>query len=242
MNDTPSEQNETPSVVHLDPDRDSDRASAGAGAGAGEAPRPAGEPEGAFEPAGSGDRRLSLQMRILTVLVALVAIGVLFWPRGEGGREAPGGFLIDAGGRPVPVGSRMAPVTLVHFWATWCPPCMTEIPSLDRLADDFGEFRGDFTILMVSVADDMERVETFVGDRASSVLYDPSWEVAHRYGTRKLPESYLVVRGEVVERWIGPQEWGDPGIRERIREAIDGLRSGEQTASSGRPPREGAAG
>jgi thiol-disulfide isomerase/thioredoxin len=183
---------------------------------------------------GAGDaataRRLSLQARIFTVVVALLAAAVLFWPRGSGDEEAPGGFLIDAGGRPVPVAARMAPVTLVHFWATWCPPCMTEVPSLDRLSEDFAEYRGDFTILMVAVDDDQERVKSFVGDRASSVLYDPSWEVTHRYGTRKLPETYLVVRGTVKERWIGPQDWGDPDIRRQIREAIDGLRSGEQTA------------
>jgi thiol-disulfide isomerase/thioredoxin len=162
---------------------------------------------------------------MVAILVALMAVAVVFWPRGDGSREAPGGFLIDQQGRPVPVGSRMAPVTLVHFWATWCPPCMTEIPSLGVLAEDFGQYRGDFTILMVAVADDMERVEEFVGDRVGSVLFDPSWEVTHRYGTRKLPETYLVVKGEVVERWIGAQDWRDPKIRQRVQEAIDGLRT-----------------
>jgi thiol-disulfide isomerase/thioredoxin len=170
-------------------------------------------------------RALRLQTRIVAILVALMAVAVVFWPRGDGSREAPGGFLIDQQGRPVPVGSRMAPVTLVHFWATWCPPCMTEIPSLGVLAEDFGQYRGDFTILMVAVADDMERVEEFVGDRVGSVLFDPSWEVTHRYGTRKLPETYLVVKGEVVERWIGAQDWRDPKIRQRVQEAIDGLRT-----------------
>lgn len=180
---------------------------------------------------GVDDRRLGRQTQILVLLLAVAAAAVVFWPQGDGTREAPGGFLIDAGGRPVPVASRMAPVTLVHFWATWCPPCMTEVPSINRLADDFADYRGDFTVLMVSVADDMQRVETFAGDRLSSVLYDPSWEVAHRYGTRKLPETYLVVRGTVVERWIGAQNWSDPKIRQRILDAIQGLR--EQTASGG---------
>lgn len=170
-------------------------------------------------------RQLSRQTQVLVVALAAAALAVLFWPHGDGTRQAPGGFVIDAGGRPIPVGSRMAPVTLVHFWATWCPPCMTEIPSLDRLSDDLGEYRGDFTILMVAVNDDMERVAGFVGDRISSVLYDPSWEVAHRYGTRKLPETYLVVKGDVVERWIGAQDWNDPGIRRRILDAVRGLRS-----------------
>jgi thiol-disulfide isomerase/thioredoxin len=175
-------------------------------------------------------RQLSRQTQVLVAVLAAASLAVLFWPRGDGTREAPGGFLIDAGGRPVPVAGRMAPVTLVHFWATWCPPCMTEIPSLDRLSDDLGEYRGDFTILMVAVNDDMERVATFVGERMSSVLYDPSWEVAHRYGTRKLPETYLVVRGNVEERWIGAQDWNDPKIRRRILEAVDGLRTGQEQA------------
>ncbi len=179
-------------------------------------------PASAPEPA---PRSLRLQTRIVAILVAAMAVAVLVWPRGDGSREAPGGFLIDEGGRPVPVGSRMAPVTLVHFWATWCPPCMTEVPSLGELAEDFGQYRGDFTILMVAVADDMERVEEFVGNRVGSVLYDPSWEVTHRYGTRKLPETYLVVKGQVVERWIGAQDWNDPEIRARVEEAIDGLRT-----------------
>ena len=181
-------------------------------------PATAGTPEPA-------PRSLRLQTRIVAILVAAMAVAVLVWPRGDGSHEAPGGFLIDEGGRPVPVGSRMAPVTLVHFWATWCPPCMTEVPSLGQLAEDFGQYRGDFTILMVAVADDMERVEEFVGNRVGSVLYDPSWEVTHRYGTRKLPETYLVVKGQVVERWIGAQDWNDPEIRARVQEAIDGLRT-----------------
>lgn len=194
----------------------------------------------------AGPRRLSLQVRILTIAAVLLAAGVLFWPRGDGTAEAPGGFLIDPGGRPVPVASRMAPVTLVHFWATWCPPCMTEVPSLTGFAEDFSQYLGDFTILMVAVDDDPERVEEFVGNRIGSVLYDPSWEVTHRYGTRKLPESYLVVRGNVVERWVGPQDWNDPEIRERVREAIEGLRSGEQASSptgsgEGGPEEESAA-
>jgi len=174
---------------------------------------------------------LSRQTQILLVVVILAAAAVVFWPQGKKTRKAPGGFLVDAGGRPVPMGSRMAPVTLVHFWATWCPPCMTEVPSIGRLADDFSRYRGDFTVLMVSVADDVNRVKTFAGDRASSVLYDPSWDVAHRYGTWKLPETYLVVRGEVVKRWIGDQDWDDPVNRKPIEAAIAELR-GDRAAAA----------
>lgn len=160
-------------------------------------------------------RQLSRQTQVLVALVAAAALAVVFWPRGDGTREAPGGFLIDPGGRPVPIASRLAPVTLVHFWATWCPPCITEIPALERLWTDLGD-RPDFEVVMIAVDDTNEKVEPFVGHRAAMMLYDPAWEVAHRYGTKKLPETYLVVGGRVVEKWIGAQNWDDPGIRRQI--------------------------
>jgi len=176
------------------------------------------------EPAHPTSRRLSLQTRVFTLLAVVLALAVLFWPRGKGDTEAPGGFLVDSGGRPVPMATRMAPVTLVHFWATWCPPCMTEVPSLGQFAKDFGQYRGDFSVLMVAVDDDPQRVKEFIGERIGAVLYDPSWDVTHRFGTRKLPETYLVVRGKVVKRWIGPQDWTDPDIRQRIVDAIHEVR------------------
>ena len=69
---------------------------------------------------------------------------------------------------------------------------------------------------MIAVDDTNEKVEPFVGHRAAMMLYDPAWEVAHRYGTKKLPETYLVVGGRVVEKWIGAQNWDDPRIRRQI--------------------------
>lgn len=163
--------------------------------------------------------RLGLQARLVVAAVALAALAVLFWPRGDGTSQAPGGFLLDGDGRPQTLAARMAPVTLVHFWATWCPPCITEIPALERLWTDFGD-RPDFEVVMVAVDDTNEKVEPFVGSRAPMMLYDPQWEVAHRYGTRKLPETYLVVGGRVVEKWIGAQNWDDPEIRGAIAERL----------------------
>jgi len=162
--------------------------------------------------------KLGAQARWAVAAVAIAAAAVLFWPHGDAA-EAPGGFLLDGDGRPQPLAQRMAPVTLVHFWATWCPPCITEIPALERLWTDLGD-RTDFEVVMVAVDDTNEKVEPFVGDRAAMMLYDPSWEVAHRYGTRKLPETYLVVGGKVVERWIGAQNWDDPKIRRTIDEHL----------------------
>jgi thiol-disulfide isomerase/thioredoxin len=161
----------------------------------------------------------SRQSKWIIAAVVVAALAALFWPRGDGTFEAPGGFLYDAEGRPATLGERLAPVTLLHFWATWCPPCLTEVPSLHRLGTDT---MGDeaFVILMVSVADDREKVENFLGNRSFSVYYDPAWEVTHRYGTRKLPETYLLVGNTVVDHYIGATDWDAPEVRQRLAEKV----------------------
>jgi cytochrome c biogenesis protein CcmG/thiol:disulfide interchange protein DsbE len=159
---------------------------------------------------------LGRQARTIAALVTLLGLGVLVWPRGgDSTTAAPAGFLLDAGGRAATLGSHLAPVTLVHFWATWCPPCIEETPVLDRLVRDFAGNR-DFAVLRVAVADSSSRVEAFLGSGAPGVLYDPQWETAHRYGTDQLPETYLVVGGRIVEKFIGEVNWDDPAVRQKI--------------------------
>jgi thiol-disulfide isomerase/thioredoxin len=207
------------------------------------------EPAAAETP--SGPAPLGRQAKIAVTLLAVLALGALLWPRGESSFEAPGGFPVDATGRPVPLASRLAPVTLVHFWATWCPPCITEIPALKRLAEDFSDER-DFDLVMIAVGDEPQNVEEFLGSLAPMALFDPSWDIAHRYGTRKLPETYLVVGGRVVEtdsqarlrretglkldgdspRWVGQTDWGDPRIRTELRRILDGLGAGSGDSPS----------
>ncbi len=175
-------------------------------------------------------RRLARSVPRATLgALVLCGLAALFWPRGErpgaiagraGAFDAPGGFLIDGLGRPAPLGERMGNATLVHFWATWCPPCLTEIPALQALRSEL-EAPGQFHVVLVAVADSPEKVKTFLGDAAGAALYDPKWEVAHRYGTEKLPESYLVVRGRVVEKFPGATDWDDPQVRARLAARLE---------------------
>jgi cytochrome c biogenesis protein CcmG/thiol:disulfide interchange protein DsbE len=179
-------------------------------------PEPAaagGGPAGA-PPTAATAAPLGRAAKLALAAVAICALAALFWPRGEG--DAPGGFLLDAAGRPAPLGSRLAPVTLVHFWATWCPPCIEETPAIQRLAADLSG-HPDFAVLMIAVADSNERVQSFLGSRrADMALFDPRWDVAHRYGTRQLPETYLVVGGRVVRKFVGMTNWDDAEVRRGI--------------------------
>ncbi|MES1242431.1 MAG: TlpA disulfide reductase family protein [Acidobacteriota bacterium] len=179
----------------------------------------------------TGAAPLGRQARIAVAVLALCALAALFWPRGSGTGKAPGGFLYDAQGKPTPVGSRLAPVTLVHFWATWCPPCREEIPSLQRLGRDFSKY-DDFGIVMVAVADETDKARIFLGNWGSMVLFDPNWDVAKRYGTDKLPETYLVVGGEVVRKFVGQTDWDNPELRALIAGRLNGGSSGPKASGT----------
>lgn len=170
------------------------------------------------QPTGAAPTSSSRQIRFVVAALVVAALAATFWPRGEK-REAAGGSLYDAEGRPQPLASALAPVSLVHFWATWCPPCIQEVPALDRLRTAFAD-RHDFAVVMVAVADDRQKVRAFLGSRAEGTLFDPNWSVANRYGTKQIPETYLVVAGEVVEKWTGSTNWDDPAVRAMIERKL----------------------
>lgn len=161
----------------------------------------------------SPDRRRGL--RILFGVVLALALIALLWPRSEG-RTVPGGFLVDAEGRPTPLGPQLGTVSLVHFWATWCPPCIKEIPALERLAADYAD-RPELRIVFVAVDDTVTQVQGFMSPgRAEGMLYDPEWAVARKFGTDQLPETHLVIGGDVLETFVGATNWDDPAIRARL--------------------------
>jgi len=168
--------------------------------------------------------RLGLPAKLGLAALAVCALTALFWPRGNRVVQEPGGFLYDSTGRAATIGSRLAPVTLVHFWATWCPPCVQETPKLQRLIHDYS-VHSDFAVLMVAVADSSDRVHTFLGQGSEMVLFDPTWKVANRYGTDKLPETYLVVRGQVVRKWVGMTDWDDAAVRAELAAHLKGSAS-----------------
>jgi thiol-disulfide isomerase/thioredoxin len=182
------------------------------------------------EPA-AGPPGLSKQAKLGVALLVVCALAALFWPRGDKTFKEPGGFPLDVDGRPAMLGTQLAPVSLVHFWATWCPPCIDEIPSLQRLTRDFQD-RDGFSVVMIAVNDEKDKVIPFLGPGWDMVLFDPSWDVANRYGTEKLPETYLVVRGEVVEKFVGATNWDDPKLRDRLNSLLGP--SASRTAAAGR--------
>lgn len=183
------------------------------------------DPQGPFAALPTPNSRpgLGREAKLAFAALTLFVIAAMAWPHRED-NTAPGGEVLDARGRGIQIESVMAPVTLVHFWSTWCPPCITETPSIQRLAADYSSSR-DFGLVMVAVAEDVQKAEDFLGTNSS--LFDPDWKIAKRYGTDKLPETHLVVRGQMVESFIGATDWDSPEVRARIDEALAAARAPE---------------
>lgn len=167
------------------------------------------------------------QARWGVAAVLICALVAIFWPADDGPRPAPPGMLVDDGGRPITLANRKSTVTLIHFWSTWCPPCLDEVPSILKLEE---ELRSEhhFSLIMIAVDDDTEKVRTFLHDDIGKTLFDHDWKVTKSYGTDKLPETYLVVKDEIVHKFVGATDWQDPKTRRRIDEALAQVKSEQQ--------------
>ncbi|HYG61018.1 MAG TPA: TlpA disulfide reductase family protein [Thermoanaerobaculia bacterium] len=187
----------------------------------------AAEPPSPPEAVARREPGLGRQANLVVAVLAVLALAVLFWPRRDDRFDTAG--LVDASGQAATLEPLLTPVTLVHFWATWCAPCMDEIPALRRLQDDM-EKNDDFRVVMIAVSDSTDKVQAFLGSGAGSVLYDPDWKVANSYGTDKLPETYLVVNGHVVEKFVGQTDWDAPALRQKLAARLSG---GDRTGPTG---------
>jgi cytochrome c biogenesis protein CcmG/thiol:disulfide interchange protein DsbE len=144
----------------------------------------------------------------LATLVGILVLG----RRNAGGGMADDFAVTDLNGQAVRLSGYRGQVVLLNLWATWCPPCREEMPSMERL---WQRFRGKGFVLL-AVSQDEEgatAVAPFVKNHQLTfpVLVDPDHQVGDRYGVWGYPESFLIDReGHVVERVIGPRDWSSP--------------------------------
>ncbi|HXU79844.1 MAG TPA: TlpA disulfide reductase family protein [Polyangia bacterium] len=124
-------------------------------------------------------------------------------------QDAPDFELPDVTGKKWSLKSLRGRPVLLNFWATWCPPCVEEMPSMEDLARSVGDRA---VVLAVSVDEDWDALRRFFPRGTPlSVLLDQSKATAKRYGTEKYPESYLIgADGEVKHYFINTRKWGEP--------------------------------
>ena len=114
--------------------------------------------------------------------------------------------LPDLAGKMVSLRKLRGRPVLVSFFATWCPPCVEEAPSIEDLARRVGD---KATVLVVSVDEDMDALRKFYArGTASTVLHDESRKIPESFGTSKFPESFLIDSGGKVRyAFINKRDW-----------------------------------
>jgi peroxiredoxin len=135
------------------------------------------------------------------------------------GSPAPGFRLPRLAGADVDLGSLRGRVAVVNFWATWCPPCVDEMPSLERLHRALGP--EGLTVVGISTDEDGGVLTGFVRDKRISfpILRDPGGRVASaEYHTTGYPETFVIdPKGVLVEIYVGPTEWDTPSALDHFR-------------------------
>jgi thiol-disulfide isomerase/thioredoxin len=133
---------------------------------------------------------------------------------------APPDAVTDLAGRPVRLADFAGRVVLVNFWATWCAPCIREMPALDRLQAALGD--AGLTVAAVSIdrggRDAVTAFASELGLKHLALYLDPTSTLARAFGLSGLPTSFLIdVAGRVVGGLQGEAEWDSPEAQALIR-------------------------
>lgn len=116
--------------------------------------------------------------------------------------------LQDLQGKTFTLSQYKGKVMILNFWATWCPPCREEMPSMDAL---YQKFKGtDLVIIPASIDEDPKTVSKFMqkNNYTMPVYYDPDKQAGSTYGLTGVPETFIINRnGKIEEKIIGPIDW-----------------------------------
>lgn len=127
---------------------------------------------------------------------------------------APDFATTDAEGAGVTLESYAGKVVILNFWATWCPPCRLEMPSMEKLYQDFKD--EGLAIVAVNFMESPEVVAEFVREEGLTypILMDRQGRIAESYGVRRLPETVIIGRnGNLLGKTTGYKDWYKQDVR-----------------------------
>jgi cytochrome c biogenesis protein CcmG, thiol:disulfide interchange protein DsbE len=150
---------------------------------------------------------------VLSGILALVLSGCYGGSRPPRiGTTAPD-FTVQDADRKVTLDEFRGKTVVLNFWATWCAPCVEEMPSLVQLQQRFKD--KNVVVIGVSVDVDADAYHRFLKNYKIDFLTvrDPDQKASNLYGTFKFPETYIIDRnGTVRRKFIGAVEWSQPEI------------------------------
>nr|WP_320051416.1 TlpA disulfide reductase family protein [uncultured Desulfuromonas sp.] len=136
--------------------------------------------------------------------------------------SAPDFELTSLSGETVRLSSLRGKLVVLNFWATWCPPCREEMPSMQRLHELMPADR--FILLAVNIeAQGRQPVADFVKTHpvGFTILLDETGQARSLYGVAKYPETFIIdPQGQVVEKVIGGMNWSEPRVVNYLRSLL----------------------
>ncbi|MBU1343487.1 MAG: TlpA family protein disulfide reductase [Proteobacteria bacterium] len=165
-----------------------------------------------------------------------IGIGILFFlignnldftfktlPNVAAGSPAPDFSLPDLDGNAVRLSDYKGKLVLLNIWATWCRPCVDEMPSIEKLYNTFKN--NDFQVLAASVD---TRGKKAVGpfmtfhNLSFKALLDTEGTLKKAYRTTGIPESFIIDKnGVIIEKIIGSIDWSSPGMIQYFKEQLE---------------------
>ncbi|MBF0520687.1 MAG: TlpA family protein disulfide reductase [Nitrospirae bacterium] len=136
------------------------------------------------------------------------------------GKPAPDFEMQSVNGTTVSLASLKGKVVLLNFWATWCPPCKEEMPSMEALSKMFKN--DNFTVLAAS-ASSQNDIKKFAQKNhvTFQFLLDPKNKIAKSFKVYMLPVTFLISKeGVIVKKYIGAQNWTEPAIVKDIKKLL----------------------
>ena len=113
-------------------------------------------------------------------------------------------------------------LVFLNFWATWCPPCRAEMPSMERISNQLPA--DSFIILAVNVNEPKEEVQAFIAENGYTfpVLLDSDGRISSVYQVQGIPTTWLIgPDGDVLGRLVGTTEWDTPVMMEIFNQLIE---------------------
>jgi cytochrome c biogenesis protein CcmG, thiol:disulfide interchange protein DsbE len=136
------------------------------------------------------------------------------------GSRAPEFSVVTDRGKQVNLTAFTGKVLVLNFWATWCAPCIQEIPSLDRFQREFAS--SGVVVVAISVDKNEQKYRSFL--RRIPVSFetarDPQATVSMKYGTFQYPETYIIKDGRVVRKFIGGEDWVSDDMTQYVKSLL----------------------
>ena len=161
---------------------------------------------------------LLLTLAISISSSAIAASNIHTLTRVPGNPDAPEFKLEDQDGNFLKMSDYKGKVVVVNFWATWCPPCRKEMPSMQRAWEILQ--KEDIMMLAINVGEDSDQIFSFTAEYPVEfpLIMDSDSSVVKQWKVRGLPTTYIVnPAGQIVYQAIGDREWDAEEILKQIR-------------------------